>query len=102
MGDFLSESVSIYEQSWSVTGVIGWMWRKLVEYSAGEDDSKVPSGRYVLRKNLEVSILLLYSEAIRVLAMVTIQLLSCNEDIADYRTLRIECLNKRWTIPQDM
>jgi hypothetical protein len=55
LADFLSESVSIYERSWSVTGVIGWMWRKLVEYSAGDDD-KLPSGRYVLRKNLEVYI----------------------------------------------
>ena len=55
LADFLNESVSIYERSWSVTGVIGWMWRKLVEYSAGDgDDNKIPSGRYVLRKNLEV------------------------------------------------
>jgi len=67
LGDFLSESVSIYEQSWSVTGVIGWMWRKLVEYSAGEDDSKIPSGRYVLRKNLEVRILPLDLQFISVL-----------------------------------
>lgn len=51
---FLNESVSIYEQSWSVTGVIGWMWRKLVEYSSGTDDDPFPAGRFVLRRNVEV------------------------------------------------
>jgi charged multivesicular body protein 7 len=50
---FLSESVSIYERSWSVTGVVGWMWKKLMEYSSGESD-EVPFGRFVIRKNLEV------------------------------------------------
>ena len=49
---FLSETLSIYEQSWSVSGVVGWLWRKLMEYSSGESD-ELPSGRFVLRKNLE-------------------------------------------------
>jgi hypothetical protein len=51
----LSESISIYEQSWSVTGAISWMWRKLVEYSAGSaDDDPLPAGRFVLKRNVEV------------------------------------------------
>ena len=51
---FLNESVGIYEHSWSVTGAIGWMWRKLVEYSSGTDDDHLPAGRFVLLQNLEV------------------------------------------------
>lgn len=54
METFLSESVSIYERSWSLTGAIGWMWKKLVEYSIGGDDDLLPAGRFVVRKNLEV------------------------------------------------
>ena len=49
---FLNESISIYERSWSVTGAIGWVWRKLVEYGSGEDNT-VPLGRFVLKGNLE-------------------------------------------------
>ena len=51
---FLNESLSIYERSWSITGAIGWMWRKVVEYSSGGDEDPFPAGRFVLRKNLEV------------------------------------------------
>jgi hypothetical protein len=51
---FLSESVSIYEQSWSVTGAIGWMWKKLLEYSSSGVDDPLPAGRFVVRRNLEV------------------------------------------------
>ena len=54
METFLTESLSIYEQSWSVTGAISWMWRKLLEYSSGVDEDPFPAGRFVLRKNLEV------------------------------------------------
>lgn len=55
METFLRESISIYDRSWSVTGAIGWMWRKLIEYSAGgDDDDPLPAGRFVLKRNLEV------------------------------------------------
>jgi len=38
-----------------MTGAIGWMWRKLIEYSAGgDDDDPLPAGRFVLKRNLEV------------------------------------------------
>ena len=50
---FLDESISIYERSWSLTGAIGWVWRKLVEYSAGGDDDTLSIGRFVLKGNLE-------------------------------------------------
>jgi charged multivesicular body protein 7 len=50
---FLNESLSIYEKSWSLTGAIGWVWRKLVEYSAGADNESLPIGRFVLKSNLE-------------------------------------------------
>jgi len=50
---YLNETVSIYERSWSVTGAIGWVWRKLWESVSGEDDS-LPIGRFVIRSNLEV------------------------------------------------
>ena len=51
---FLNESLSIYDESWSVTGAIGWIWRKLIEYSSSGDDDPLPAGRFVLRRNLEV------------------------------------------------
>jgi len=41
-----------------MTGVIGWMWRKLVEYSSGADYDSLPAGRFVLRSNLEVNLFL--------------------------------------------
>jgi hypothetical protein len=46
--------VSIYEESWSVTGAIGWIWKKLIEYSSSGDEDPLPAGRFVLRSNLEV------------------------------------------------
>lgn len=51
---FLNDSVSIYERSWSVTSTIGWIWRKLLEYSSGGEDDPLPAGRFVLSRNVEV------------------------------------------------
>jgi hypothetical protein len=51
---FLNDSLSMYERSWSMTGAIGWIWRKLIEYSSGGEDDPLPAGRFVLRRNLEV------------------------------------------------
>jgi charged multivesicular body protein 7 len=50
---FLSDSVSMYDRSWSVTGAISWVWRRLVEYTAGGEDEALQAGRFVLRRNLE-------------------------------------------------
>jgi len=44
---------SIYEHAWSVTGALGWIWKKLVEYSSGSDEDPLPAGRFVLRTNVE-------------------------------------------------
>lgn len=52
---FLSESESIYERSWTITGAVGWIWRKIVEYSSGSNEDFLPGGRFVILSNLEVT-----------------------------------------------
>ena len=52
---FLNESSSIYERSWSITGAVGWIWRKIVEHSSGSNEDFLPGGRFVILRNLEVT-----------------------------------------------
>ena len=51
---FLHDALSVYERSWSISGAIGWIWQKLVEYSSDTYNDPLPYGRFVLRSNVEV------------------------------------------------